>query len=107
MRAIQASDLGLNPVDDGSVIRVPIPALTEERRKDMVRVCGKLIEEGRVGVRAVRRDAMEILKKKKKDGELSEDDERKAEKELQTLTDKMVARLDEMLEKKTAEILEV
>jgi ribosome recycling factor len=107
MRAIQASDLGLNPVDDGAVIRVPIPTLTEERRKEMARLCGKLVEEGRVGVRAVRRDAMETLKKKKKDGELSEDDERKAEKELQTLTDKMVARLDEMLEKKTAEILEV
>jgi ribosome recycling factor len=107
VRAIQGSELGLNPLDDGTVIRVPIPALTEERRKELVKLCGKLVEEGRVSVRNVRRDAMEHLKKKKKEGEVSEDDERKAEKELQQVTDRMVARLDEILNKKTAEIMEV
>ncbi len=106
-KAIMSGELGLNPVDDGTVIRVPIPPLTEERRKDLVKVCGKLVEEGRVGVRQIRRDAMEHLKKRKKDGDLSEDDEKKAEKEMQSLTDRMIERLDEMLKKKTAEILEV
>jgi len=106
-KAILASELGLNPVDDGAVVRVPIPSLTEERRRDLVKLCGKLAEEGRVAVRQVRRDAMEHLKKKKKDGELSEDDERKAEKELQALTDRTIERLDEVLQKKTGEILEV
>lgn len=106
-KAIQTGDLGLNPTDDGNVIRVPIPPLTEERRKDLVKLCGKLIEEGRVGIRQVRRDAIDTLKKKKKAGELSEDDERKGEKEMQSLTDRYVALLDELLEKKTAEIMEV
>jgi ribosome recycling factor len=106
-RAIQASELGLNPVDDGSVIRVPIPTLTEERRKDLVKLCGKLVEDGKIAIRQIRRDAMEHLKKKKKEGEVSEDDERKAEKELQTITDRMITRLDELLHKKTAEIMEV
>jgi len=107
VRSIQGSELGLNPVDDGTVIRVPIPALTEERRKELVKLCGKLIEEGRVAVRNVRRDAMDHLKKEKKDGLVSEDDERKAEKEMQQVTDKMIARLDEILTKKTSEIMEV
>jgi ribosome recycling factor len=106
-KAIRASNLGLNPTNDGKVVRIPIPALTEERRKELVKLCGKLVEEGRVSVRNVRRDAMEHLKKKKKEGEVSEDDERKAEKELQQVTDRMVARLDEILNKKTAEIMEV
>jgi ribosome recycling factor len=106
-RAILQADLGLNPTDDGTVVRVPIPTLTEERRKDLVKLCGKLTEEGRVAVRQIRRDAMEHLKKRKKDGEVSEDDEKKAEKELQALTDRMIERLDEMLKKKTAEVMEV
>lgn len=107
VKAIQSGDLGLNPTDDGNVIRIPIPALTEDRRKELVKLCGKLIEEGRVAVRQVRREFIEELKKKKKDGELSEDDERRGEKEMQTLTDRFVANLDKMLEKKSAEILEV
>ena len=106
-RAIQGSELGLNPLDDGTVVRVPIPTLTEERRKELVKLVGKLIEEGRVAVRNVRRDAMEHLKKEKKDGLVSEDDERKAEKELQQVTDKTIARLDEILTKKSTEIMEV
>ena len=106
-KAIQTGDLGLNPTDDGNVIRVPVPQLTEERRKDLVKLCGKLIEEGRVAVRQVRRDAIDQLKKKKKASELSEDDERKGEKEMQNLTDRHVALLDELLAKKTTEIMEV
>jgi ribosome recycling factor len=106
-KAIQAADLGLNPSDDGTVLRLPIPALTEERRKDLVKLCGKLVEDGRVAVRHARREAMEELKRKKKDGELSEDDERKLEKELQALTDRHGALLDEVLHKKTAEIMEI
>jgi ribosome recycling factor len=106
-RAIQTGDLGLNPTDDGNVIRVPVPPLTEERRKDLVKLCGKLIEEGRVGIRQVRRDAIDQLKNLKKSGELSEDDERKGEKEMQNLTNRYVALLDELLEKKSAEIMEV
>ncbi len=106
-RAIQSSELGLNPRDDGSVIRVPIPALTEERRRDLVKICGKLVEEGRIAVRQIRRDAIEALKKRKKDGAISEDDEKKGEKEMQQLTDRTIERLDEMLKKKTAEIMEV
>jgi ribosome recycling factor len=107
VKAIQSGDLGLNPTDDGNVIRVPVPPLTEERRRDLVKLCGKLVEEGRIAVRQVRRDAIDQLKKKKKAGELSEDDERKGEKEMQTLTDRYIAVLDELLGKKTAEIMEV
>ncbi len=106
-KAIQAGDLGLNPADDGTLLRIPVPPLTEERRRDLVKVCGKLIEDGRVAVRHARREAMEELKRRKKDGELSEDDERKLEKELQSLTDRYIRLLDEMLEKKTAEIMEI
>ena len=106
-KAIREADLGLNPASQGNLIRVPLPPLSQERRKELAKLCGKLIEEGRVAVRNVRRDAMEHLKKEKKDGLVSEDDERKAEKELQQVTDKMIARLDEILTKKTAEIMEV
>ena len=106
-KAIQGGDVGLNPADDGSVLRIPIPALTEERRKDLVKVAGKLIEDGRVSVRHARREAMDELKTLKKDGSLSEDEERKLEKEMQALTDRYVKNLDELLEKKTAEIMEV
>jgi ribosome recycling factor len=106
-KAIQAGDVGLNPNDDGNVLRIPIPALTEERRKELVKVAGKLIEDGRVSVRHARREAMDELKHLKKDGALSEDEERKLEKEMQSLTDRYVKNLDELLEKKTAEIMEV
>lgn len=106
-KAIQSGDVGLNPTDDGNVLRIPIPALTEERRKDLVKVCGKLIEDGRVSVRHARREAMEELKQLKKEGDLSEDDERKLEKDMQALTDRFVKQLDEILDKKTSEIMEV
>ena len=106
-KAIQRADLGLNPTDDGTVIRIPIPTLTEERRKEMVKLIGKLAEEGRVHVRQIRRDANEELKKKLKGHELPEDDEKKGEHDIQKLTDRYIALVDELLAKKTAEIMEV
>ena len=106
-KAILASDLGLTPNNDGNVIRIAIPTLTEERRKDLVRVVRKNAEEKRIAVRNVRRDANEQLKKLAKDSELSEDDERRWEKEVQELTDKYIAQIDELLASKEAEIMEV
>jgi ribosome recycling factor len=107
VKAIQRADLGFNPTDDGSVIRIPIPTLTEERRKDMVKLVGKLAEEGRVHVRQIRREANDDLKKKLKAGEVPEDDEIKGEQEIQKLTDRYIGQIDELLQKKTSEILEV
>jgi ribosome recycling factor len=106
-KAIQKADLGLNPTDDGTLVRVPIPSLTEERRKDMVKLGGKLAEEGRVHIRQMRRDANDELKKRLKDGSIPEDDEKRSEQEIQKLTDRYVHTIDEMLTKKTAEIMEV
>src|SRR6266571_896815 len=99
-KAIRASDLGLNPSNDGKVVRVPIPALTEERRKDLSRHVHKLAEEGRNAVRQVRRDANERLKKLLKDHKISEDDERKGLDEIQKLTDAFVKHIDEAQKKK-------
>jgi ribosome recycling factor len=104
-RAIRASDLGLNPSNDGQVIRVPIPALTEERRKELVKVAKHYVEEGRVAVRMGRRDANDALKKALKDGKVTEDDERKALDKIQKLTDQKIKDLDEILSSKEAEIL--
>lgn len=104
-RAIQESDLGLNPSNDGNVIRLAFPPLTEERRKELIRVVRGLAEEGRVAIRNVRRhskDALEAL-----EGDISEDDIRRAEKELQEMTDAHIGRIDELLEHKEAELLEV
>src|SRR5207244_3076555 len=104
-KAIRASDLGLNPSSDGKVIRVPIPALTEERRRDLSRHVHKLSEEGRNSVRQVRRDANERLKKLLKDHKISEDDERKGLDEIQKVTDNHVKQIDELQKKKDAELL--
>lgn len=106
-RAISESDLGLNPQNDGSMIRLPIPELTEERRKEMVKLAGKVAEEGRVAVRNVRRDCMSHLKEMKKAGDVGEDDERRAESELQKITDEHVAEIDSALKAKESEIMEV
>ncbi len=106
-RALQQSDLGLNPTDDGTVVRVPIPALTEERRRDLVKVIAKFAEEGRVHMRQVRHDTLHELKKQGKDGTLPEDEERRLETETQKLTDRYIALVDELLKKKTAEVMEV
>jgi ribosome recycling factor len=107
VRAIQESDLGLTPNTDGTVVRLNIPTLTTERRKELVRLVGKMTEEARVAVRNVRRDVISDLKELKKDGDISEDDEKRAEDAVQKLTDKHIERLNEILHHKEEEILEV
>jgi ribosome recycling factor len=106
-RAIQQSDLGLNPTDDGTVVRVPIPTLTEERRHDLVKLIARFAEEGRVHVRQVRHETIHDLKKQDKDGTLPEDEARRLEAETQKLTDRYIGLVDELLKKKTAEVMEV
>jgi ribosome recycling factor len=106
-RAIQLADLGLSPTDDGTVVRIPIPALTEERRKDMVKLVAKLTEEGRVHVRQVRHDVNKDVKHKEDDGSLAEDEAKRLTADVQKLTDRYVTMLDELLKKKTAEVMEV
>ena len=106
-KSILSSDLGITPNNDGNVIRLAFPQLTEERRKEMAKVAHVRAEEGRVAIRNVRRHAKEQLEKMKKDGTLSEDEERGAEKELQKVTDKHVAEVDENLERKEQELSEV
>ena len=104
-KAIRASDLGLNPSNDGKVVRIPIPALTEERRKELSRHVHKLTEDGRNSVRQVRREANERLKKLLKDHKISEDDEKKGLEEVQKLTDGHIRQIDETQKKKDAELL--
>ena len=104
-KAIRASDLGLNPSNDGKVVRIPIPALTEERRKELSRHVHKMSEEGRNGVRLVRRDANERLKKLLKDHKISEDDERKGLDEVQKITDNHIRTIDDLQKKKDTELL--
>jgi ribosome recycling factor len=106
-KGLRESDLGLNPSNDGSVIRIPIPALTEERRREYVRMLHKLTEEARVAVRNVRRDANDEIKHRQKDEGLSEDDIRREQAEVQKLTDGFIARVDELMKHKEAEIMEV
>jgi ribosome recycling factor len=106
-RAIMQSDLGLTPSNDGNVIRLAFPQLTEERRKELIKVVHQRSEDGRVAIRNVRRHAKEELERLKKDGEISEDDLVRAEKELQKTTDKYVAEVDEMLRHKEQELMEV
>lgn len=106
-RAIMESDLGLQPSNDGKLIRLPIPQLTEERRKQLVKVVRHLAEEGRIAIRNVRRDVMHDLKELARDGDVGDDDERRAEEKLQKLTDEHVHRIDELLKKKEEEIMEV
>jgi ribosome recycling factor len=106
-RAIQESDLGLTPSNDGKIIRLPIPQLTEERRMELVKVVKGLAEEGRVAVRNVRRDAMHHLKELVRNGDVGDDEERRAEERVQKLTDEHVAKIDELLKRKEAEIMEV
>ncbi len=106
-RAISNSDVGLNPQNDGKIIRLPIPELTEDRRREFIRLAKSMSEEGRVSVRNVRRDEMRDVHELRKMGEVSEDDERRAENELQRMTDLYVNRIDESLSEKEAELLEV
>jgi ribosome recycling factor len=106
-RAIQESDLGLTPSNDGKLIRLPIPQLTEERRKELVKIVRGLAEDGRVAVRNVRRDVMHHLKELVRDGDVGDDEERRAEDRAQKLTDEHVHRIDELLKRKEEEIMEV
>lgn len=106
-KAIRAAGLGLNPVVDGQTLRVPIPPLTEERRKDLVKLAAKYAEQQRVAVRNVRREAMEDLKKAEKDGIISQDEHKRMETEVQGFTDAAVKRIDETLKTKEQEIMQV
>ncbi len=106
-KAIRSSDLGLNPANDGKVLRVPVPPLTEERRKELVKHLHKVLESHRTAVRNLRRDANEAVKKLLKDKKISEDEERHAHTEAQQITDKAIAKLDEMGKNKEKEILMV
>lgn len=106
-KAIKNSDVGLNPQSDGKIIRLPIPQLTEERRRELIRVVRHMAEEGRVSVRNVRREEMRDIVELRREGEISEDDERRAETELQDLTDSYTKQVDAALEDKEAELLEV
>ena len=106
-KAIRESDLGLNPSTQGDVIRVPTPALTEERRKEMVKLVKSEAEDAKIAIRNIRRDANEVLKKLLKDKAISEDDERRAQEDVQKLTDKFVAEVDKLIAEKEKEVLTV
>ena len=106
-KAIQVSDLGINPQNDGRVVRLAFPQLTEERRKDLTKQVRKYCEEGKVALRNIRRDAMEDFKKKKKAAEITEDDLKQLEKELQDMTDKHCKDIDELTVKKEQELMAV
>jgi len=106
-RAIQESDLGLTPSNDGKMIRLPIPTLTEERRKDLVKVVRRVAEEGKVAIRNVRRDVMQHLKELVVNGEVGDDEERRAEQQVQKITDDHTKSIDDLLKVKEAEIMEV
>ena len=106
-KAIQKSDLGLNPSNDGKIIRLIFPELNEERRRDLTKVASKGAEETKVAIRSIRRDAIEQIKKMKKNSEITEDDERKAEEDMQKVTDKAIKQVDEIFARKEKEIMEV
>jgi ribosome recycling factor len=106
-RAVQESDLGLTPSNDGKVVRLPIPALTEERRKDLVKVVRRVAEDGKVAIRNVRRDVMQHLKELVVNGDVGDDEERRAEQQVQKITDDHTKSIDELLKVKEAEIMEV
>ena len=106
-KAIQASDLGFNPLSDGKLIRVPVPPMTEERRRDVVKHLNKVLEEHRTAVRNVRRDGNDALKKLAKEKKVSEDEEKRAMEEVQKMTDEEIRRMEELSRKKEAEVMQV
>lgn len=106
-KAIRSADLGLNPMNDGKMIRVPVPPLTEERRKDMVKHLHKILEEHRTAVRNIRRDGNEVIKKTLKDKKINEDDEHRALEEIQKLTDDEIRKMEEMAKAKEKEVMQV
>lgn len=106
-KAIQASDIGINPANDGNVLRLTFPQLTEERRKELVKDIKKMGEESKVGIRNIRRDAMEKLKALKKDNSITEDDQKDGEKKIQDITDKFVKKVDSLVAEKEKEVLSI
>ena len=106
-KAIRASDLGINPVADSELVRLPIPPLTQERRKELAKVVNKQTEEARVAVRSARRDAMDMIKDAEKEKQISEDERKKGEKNVQDLTDKYIAQIEEIAKAKEKEIMEL
>ena len=106
-KAIQGSALGLNPANDGKIVRIPIPSLTEERRREIVKLVKKMAEDARVAVRNIRRDSNEEIKKSCKDAGISEDEIKKSQEDIQKLTDQYIHKIDEILKKKEQEIMEV
>ena len=106
-KALRESDLGLNPAVDGTLIRIPIPPLSEERRKELSKIAGKYAEQNKVAIRNIRRDSLDEVKKLKKDNLISEDEEKKAENDIQKLTDDAVKKADEMLAAKEKDIMQV
>jgi ribosome recycling factor len=107
IKAIQKSDLGLNPQSDPNVVRLPIPPLTEERRKDLVKLVKKVAEDGKVAVRNIRRDANDALKKAEKDKDISEDESRKGQDKVQEITNEHIEKIEEMVKHKEQEVMEV
>lgn len=106
-KGIQDAGLGLNPMSDGQIVRVTLPDLSEERRKELVKVAAKYAETGRVAIRNIRRDGMELLKKQEKDGDISEDEHKKASADIQKLTDKHIEQVDQQLVAKEKDILTI
>src|SRR3954468_15437407 len=106
-KTIRASDLGINPVSDTDLVRVPIPPLTNDRRKDLAKTVGKETEEARVAVRSARRDAMDMIKDAEKDKQITEDERKNGEKKVQELTDKFIAQIEEIAKAKEKEIMEL
>lgn len=106
-KALRQSNLGINPMSDGMLIRIPMPPLTEERRKDLVKVAGGYAEAAKIAVRNVRRDGMETLKRDEKAGDISEDEQKRSEKDVQDATNACIKQIDDTLESKTAEIMQV
>ena len=106
-KAIQSSDIGINPTNDGTVLRIAFPPLTEERRKELCKQVSKYAEEAKVAVRSIRRDANDDFKKMKKNGDITEDDQKEAEKKVQDMTDKAIKEIDDVADKKEKEILEI
>jgi ribosome recycling factor len=106
-KAIRASDLGINPVADSELVRLPVPPLTQERRKELAKVVGKQTEEARVAVRSARRDAMDMIKDAEKDKQITEDERKQGEKKVQDLTDRYVAQIEDIAKAKEKEIMEL
>lgn len=106
-KAIQTSDLGFNPMSDGKVVRVPVPPMTEERRRDVVKHLNKVLEEHRTGIRQIRRDGNDLIKKAAKDKKISEDEEKRSLDEMQKLTDEEILRMEEMSKRKEAEVMQI